>query len=434
MRGMTATIVFSLLASVAIGGMSGTYTIKPAGGGDFLTLYAAGEAIDSLGMSGNCVFEIYGDTLPGPFYADGVSGSDSWTTTFRPGPGEDPVILGDEFRCASFHNVKIENLRFLTAYMTIAGSSGWRISGCRFSTHDWAVKIVDASSTCDTIDGNWFDVWGTGMGHYPIIIVESGRDNIISNNMIGDDTCGLDVLVDFDHAANTRFIFNTVRMSPLDAGFGNCFWTDGNVPCEVRNNVFVLAQPATEYNACVSIYPTSDSVLLDYNCYFVESLGYIGARPFYPDLYDWSGWRGLGFEANGINADPRLVSSTDLHLRPGSPCNQRATPIAGIGFDIDGDPRDPTRPDMGADEIAGDAVEERHLPQASSHKPQATVVRGVLCVPPSLLTANSSLLSIDGRKVLGLKSGANDVRALAPGIYFVREAQAQAVRKMVITR
>jgi hypothetical protein len=35
--------------------------------------------------------------------------------------------------------------------------------------------------------------------------------------------------------------------------------------------------------------------------------------------------------------------------------------------------------------------------------------------------------------VLELKPGANDVRALAPGVYFVREAQAQAqaVRKIV---
>jgi hypothetical protein len=45
------------------------------------------------------------------------------------------------------------------------------------------------------------------------------------------------------------------------------------------------------------------------------------------------------------------------------------------------------------------------------------------------------LLNVTGRKVLDLKSGANDVRALAPGVYFVREAQAQAqaVRKIVLT-
>jgi hypothetical protein len=62
------------------------------------------------------------------------------------------------------------------------------------------------------------------------------------------------------------------------------------------------------------------------------------------------------------------------------------------------------------------------LPEASSHKPQA-----------------ASLLDISGRRVQELVPGANDVRALAPGVYFVREPQTsglkpQAVRKVVVTR
>ncbi len=61
------------------------------------------------------------------------------------------------------------------------------------------------------------------------------------------------------------------------------------------------------------------------------------------------------------------------------------------------------------------------LSEASSRKPQA-----------------ASLSDISGRKVMDLKPGANDVRALAPGVYFVREvqsqAQAQAIRKVVVTR
>jgi hypothetical protein len=50
------------------------------------------------------------------------------------------------------------------------------------------------------------------------------------------------------------------------------------------------------------------------------------------------------------------------------------------------------------------------------------------------------LLDISGRKVLALSPGANDVRGLAPGVYFVREEpqtashKPQAVRKVVLTR
>jgi hypothetical protein len=53
----------------------------------------------------------------------------------------------------------------------------------------------------------------------------------------------------------------------------------------------------------------------------------------------------------------------------------------------------------------------------------ATIVRGVLHLQKatSLKPQTTSLLDISGRKVLDLKSGANDVRALAPGVYFVGE-------------
>ena len=89
-----------------------------------------------------------------------------------------------------------------------------------------------------------------------------------------------------------------------------------------------------------------------------------------------------------------------------------------------------------------EGVDEKPQRQASSGGSSVTIVRGVLSLPsPSVLHgASCVLLDISGRKVLDLKPGANDVRALAPGIYFVREqSQAtslkpQAVRKVVLTR
>jgi hypothetical protein len=73
----------------------------------------------------------------------------------------------------------------------------------------------------------------------------------------------------------------------------------------------------------------------------------------------------------------------------------------------------------------------------------ATIIRGVLFLPLASgveRVASSVLLDISGRKVLDLKPGANDVRALAPGVYFVREEpqaashKPQAFRKVVVTR
>jgi phosphoribosylformylglycinamidine (FGAM) synthase PurS component len=97
-----------------------------------------------------------------------------------------------------------------------------------------------------------------------------------------------------------------------------------------------------------------------------------------------------------------------------------------------------------ADRIWGEldpvpGVEERGRPDVSRPTPAATIVRGVLFLPTATghgPRASSILLDITGRNVKELRPGPNDVSRLAPGVYFVRQAQAQAqaqsVRKVVI--
>ncbi len=90
-----------------------------------------------------------------------------------------------------------------------------------------------------------------------------------------------------------------------------------------------------------------------------------------------------------------------------------------------------------------EAVTERPSSRVSRVPSEVTILRGVLFMPEARgekREARGELLDISGRKVLDLRPGANDVRALTPGVYFVREAQAQAqaqvhaVRKVVVTR
>jgi hypothetical protein len=64
-------------------------------------------------------------------------------------------------------------------------------------------------------------------------------------------------------------------------------------------------------------------------------------------------------------------------------------------------------------------------PAPRNVQPIPTIVRGVLFLPPSLLSPPSSLLSIDGRKVLDLQPGANDISHLSPGVYFLRMANGE---------
>jgi hypothetical protein len=82
-------------------------------------------------------------------------------------------------------------------------------------------------------------------------------------------------------------------------------------------------------------------------------------------------------------------------------------------------------------------IAERERGDGRQARKGASVVRGVLFLPANGegRVAKGELLNASGRKVLDLHPGANDVRALALGVYFVREtqaqAQAQAVRKVV---
>ena len=88
-------------------------------------------------------------------------------------------------------------------------------------------------------------------------------------------------------------------------------------------------------------------------------------------------------------------------------------------------------------------VEEYLRLHAASAKPVPTVIRGVLFLPLASSVehgASSTLLDISGREVMELRSGANDVHALAPGVYFVREGLGirgeglGKTRKVVVTR
>ena len=86
------------------------------------------------------------------------------------------------------------------------------------------------------------------------------------------------------------------------------------------------------------------------------------------------------------------------------------------------------------------AVRESFKPQASSPKPGPTIVRGVLYLGVDSRQHSAyraGLLDAAGRKVLDLKSGANDVSRLAPGVYFVRSPlvnRHSSITKVVVAR
>jgi YVTN family beta-propeller protein len=83
---------------------------------------------------------------------------------------------------------------------------------------------------------------------------------------------------------------------------------------------------------------------------------------------------------------------------------------------------------VGIDERAVGALERRRV--------TPTVVRGVLPLAPSAggPARFASLHDVSGRKVLDLRPGDNDIRRLAPGVYFLRYQQEKRSVKIVVQR
>jgi photosystem II stability/assembly factor-like uncharacterized protein len=124
----------------------------------------------------------------------------------------------------------------------------------------------------------------------------------------------------------------------------------------IRNNLFVNGQTVGTF-CYAALISSSNTVFaaLDYNDYFASDsasgrLGLFGTTV----INDLAAWRtATGQDANSISADPLYTDTTNLHIDPlsGSPAGRAGIGIAAVTTDIDGDPRHPTMPDMGADEF-----------------------------------------------------------------------------------
>jgi hypothetical protein len=158
---------------------------------------------------------------------------------------------------------------------------------------------------------------------------------------------------------------NTVVLNTAQGGTGQGYsaalrvTSSSNI--DVRNNIFVNNQTNTTTRRCSILINGSTSMFsnLDYNNLFsADKIGYIGTNPTDANdsgyMVSLSGWQSAtGKDANSISINPVFTSSSDLHLSTSenSELNNLGTPIASVTKDIDGQIRDTTAPDMGADEF-----------------------------------------------------------------------------------
>jgi hypothetical protein len=111
-----------------------------------------------------------------------------------------------------------------------------------------------------------------------------------------------------------------------------------------------------------------------------------------------------------------------------------------VGQLVAGD-MDPSNDNLDGDVFvrAGSGILEAIDGERETTNERATIVRGLLNLQSATCNLQSEVVLLDpaGRRASSLVAGPNDVSRLPPGVYFVREAhaqaQAQATRKVVVT-
>jgi hypothetical protein len=273
------------------------------------------------------------------------------------------------------------------------------------------------------------------------ITSRNSRGLVVANNCLRGWT-GNGLLL--DGAESPRLFYNTI-VGPESAGIAgvnladvsgaeakdNIIWNRGldTSACYRITGAFPFAPGASDYN---NLYASGGSVARVSDTVFA-GLAEWRAHAAAPDLHS-------------LSRDPLFQPGDNYHLSSASPCRDSGIPIPGFLYDLELDERDTLSPDIGADEFAPGAVSEAQPPPQPFRfelrgNPTSSGYLTIVCGPTGGEHLGMSVVDAAGRKVLNLKPGLNDVRSLAPGVYFVvwegsrdRGFRDSRAAKIVLTR
>ena len=196
--------------------------------------------------------------------------------------------------------------------------------------------------------------------------------NVIYNNMVNlnitqaNGTGSIYPLYISESTFPDSVLFNTVKLQGSGTGVrsSTCFYK-GSVTgsCVVKNNVLInLRTDATTGIATAIGRPstgTTATMVSDYNDLYTgtdtaqHKIGRFSTASYYNTLALWAAAN--AGDASSISQDVSFLSDTDLHINSGvtSGLKNAGVPIPGYTTDIDGDIRNTTHPDIGADEFSG---------------------------------------------------------------------------------
>jgi predicted GH43/DUF377 family glycosyl hydrolase len=199
-----------------------------------------------------------------------------------------------------------------------------------------------------------------------------GSANLVYNNMIYDiqsistqndsRITGIEVW----YQNNPKIYYNSVYLSGTGAqhlGSAGLYIGGGVSYADVKNNIFVNTRDESPYSAS-AIYCYNYTIFTsDYNdLYYEQNPNNCLVKADYLEYLTLLDWQVTGHDSNSVTEMPNFVLP-DLHVADNilTLLDGGATPIAGIDIDIDGEARNATVPDIGADEFTIVGVEDEEL-------------------------------------------------------------------------
>ncbi len=243
-------------------------------------------------------------------------------------------------------NVKSKAIN--VAYQNACNISQNIISGYSYTSF-YGIYIANSSNGL-RIEKNKI-TGGYGYGIYLSSVNGSSSDYaLVDNNFIqigGTSTCKGIYL-----SSNTylKLYYNSINItgtSTSTSGYATPLYLNSSFAnIQIKNNIF--ANTGGGY-AIYSATTTNTSSICDYNDLYTSgsNLAYWSSA----NRTDLAAWRtASSLDANSVSANPTFTSSTDLHASASAISNV-ASAVTEVTTDIDGESRNATTPDIGADEM-----------------------------------------------------------------------------------
>ena len=166
---------------------------------------------------------------------------------------------------------------------------------------------------------------------------------------------------------------------------------------ELRNNILMnnlVCNWGGDINKAYTIFslaPASAITGMDYNDYYTEGTQGMLARVGATECVTLAAIQAnFGGNQHSVNIKPMFAGVNDLHLPAASNAalDNLGTPIAGITVDIDGDNRNSSSPDIGADEIVACSLAVIPTPTVSAGGPSTFCTGDNVTLSSSAATGN----------------------------------------------